>query len=153
MTFPDADKWIKACKAEVESLIEDKVYAVVDRPHHKVPVTSKWVFKRKRGISGEVEKYKARLVACGFTQEEGVDYTKTFSPPVRFEGIRMMLAETASQDLHTAHVDVTTAFLYVVLEEKVYLEIPEGMFGDADMSGKVLRLFKALYGLKQSSRM
>ena len=67
MKLLDADKWIEACKAEVDSLIENKVYEVVDRPHHMQPVTSKWVFKKKRGISGEVEKYKARLVARGFT--------------------------------------------------------------------------------------
>ena len=67
MKLPHADKWIEACKAKVDSLIENKVYAVVDRPHHKQTVTSKWVFKKKRGISGEVEKYKARVVARGFT--------------------------------------------------------------------------------------
>ena len=85
------------------------------------------MFKKKRGISGEVEKYKARPVARGFTQEEGVDFTEIFSPTVRFESIRMMLAEAASKDLHKAQMDVTTSFLYALLEEEVYLEIPEGM--------------------------
>ena len=64
-----------------------------------------------------------------------------------------MLAEAAAQDLHTAQIDVTTPFLYIALQEEVYLEILEGMFGEANMSGKVLRLSKALYGIKQSSRM
>ena len=73
-------------------------------------------------------------MAHGFTQEEVVDYTETFSPTIRFESIRMMLAEAASQDLHTAQMDVTTTFLYAALEEEVYLKIPEGMFGDVDMS-------------------
>ena len=63
------------------------------------------------------------------------------------------MAEAAAEDLHTTQMDVTTAFLYADLEEEVYLEIPEGMFDDANMEGKVLRLWKALYGLKQSSRM
>ena len=70
MKLPDGEKWKKACVAEVESLIENKVFAVVDKPAGKQIVTSKWVFKKKKGISGEVEKYKARLVARGFTQEE-----------------------------------------------------------------------------------
>ena len=152
MQSTDAAKWTEACAAEVASLIENNVYSIVDRPQHKQTVTSKWIFKKKRGMTGEVEKYKARLVARGFTQEEGIDYTDTFSPTVRFESIRIMLAETAAHGLHTAQMDVTTAFLYADLKEEVYLEIPDGMF-EAPMAGKVLRLWKALYGLKQSSRM
>ena len=151
MKLPDSAQWVEACAAEVASLVENKVFAVVDRPAHPV-ITSKWVFKKKRGLSGEVEKYKARLVARGFMQSEGIDYTETFSPTVRNESIRMMLAAAASEGMHMEQMDVTTAFLYATLEEEVYLEIPEGMF-DEDMSGKVLRLFKALYGLKQSPRM
>ena len=153
MRVQDTDAWNEACKAEVESLVENKVFQLVNRPTHKRPVTSKWVFKKKRGFIGEVEKYKARIVARGFTQEEGVDYADTFSPTVRFESITLMLAEAASKDLETSQMDVTTAFLYAELDEEVYTEIPEGMFGEEDMSGKVLLLLKALYGLKQSSRM
>ena len=123
-----------------------QVVAVVDGPRHLV-ITSKWVFKRKRGLSGEVEKYKARLMACGFMQAEGIDYSETYSPIVRFESIRLMLAAAVSEGMHMEQLDVTTAFLYANLEEEVYLEISKGMFGDA-MPGKVLRLFKALYGLK-----
>ena len=110
------------------------------------------MFKKKRGMSGEVEKYKARLVARGFMQEEGVDYTETYSPTVRFESIRMMLAAAALEGMQMEQMDVTTAFLYATLEEEVYLEITQGMF-EEDMTGKVLQLFKALYGLKQSPRM
>ena len=152
MRLPDAAKWREACAAEVASLVENKVYEVVDRPASKGVITSKWVFKKKRGITGEVEKYKARIVARGFMQEEGVDYGETYSPTVRVESIRMMLAAAASEGLHMEQLDVTTAFLYADLEEEVYLEIPEGMFSQ-EMSGKVLLLLKALYGLKQSPRM
>ena len=152
MRLPDADKWLEACAAEVASLVENKVYEVVDRPASHQVITSKWVFKQKRGMTGAVEKYKARIVARGFMQEEGVDYGDTYSPTVRFESIRMMLAAAASDGLHMEQLDVTTAFLYADLEEEVYLEIPEGMFAEP-MPGKVLRLLKALYGLKQSPRM
>ena len=68
----DSEKWVEACAAEVASLVENNVFAVVDRPTEPV-ITSKWVFERKRGLSGEVEKYKARLVARGFMQAEGID--------------------------------------------------------------------------------
>ena len=77
MKLSDAKKWMEACVAEVASLVENKVFEVVDRPASKPVITSKWVFKKKKGISGNIEKYKARLVARGFMQEEGVDYTET----------------------------------------------------------------------------
>ena len=111
MKLLDAKAWQEACKADSDSLIENKVYTIVERPTHKQPLMSKWVFKKKRGISGEVKKYEARLVALGFTQEEGFDHTETFSPTVRFESIRLMIAQVAAQDLHTAQMDVTTSFL------------------------------------------
>ena len=73
MKLPDAKSWREAMVAEVHPLIENKVYEVVDRPAYKRVVSSKGVFKKKRGISKAIEQYKARLVARGFTQEEGVD--------------------------------------------------------------------------------
>ena len=100
-----------------------------------------------------MEKYKARVVARGFMQEEGVDYTETCSPTIRLERIRLMLAAAAANGWHMEQMDVTTAFLYAELEEEVYLEISEGMFEGQDMSGKVLRLWQAVYGLKQAPRM
>ena len=127
--------------------MENKVFQIVDRPADKLFITSKWVFKKKLNMAGQVEKYKARLVARGFMQEEGIDYTETYSPTVRFESIRLMLAAAASEGQHMEQMDVTTAFLYAELREEVYLEIPEGMF-EEEMHGKVLRLYKALYGLK-----
>ena len=152
MKLPDSAQWLAACKAEVASLVDNKVFKCVERPASHPVITSKWVFKKKRNLAGEVEKYKARLVARGYMQAEGIDYTETYSPTLRFESIRLMLAVAASEGQHMEQMDVTTAFLYTDLQEEVYLEIPEGMF-DEDMGGKVLRLYKALYGLKQSPRM
>ena len=85
-------------------------------------------------------------------QAEGIDYSEAYSPIVRFESIRLMLAAAVSEGMHMEQLDVTTAFLYANLEEEVYVEILEGMFGEEKL-GKVLRLFKALYGLKQFPRM
>ena len=69
MKLPDAAQWVEACAAEVASLVENAVFEVVDRPADKPVITSKWVFKKKRGLSGQVEKYKARLVARKFMQD------------------------------------------------------------------------------------
>ena len=152
MRLPDATSWLEACAAGVAFVLENTVYEVVDKPASHEVITSKWVFKKKRGLTGVVEKYKARIVARGFMQEEGVDYGDPYSPTVRFESIRMMMAAATSNGLHMEQLDVTTTFLYADQEEEVYLEIPEGMFAEA-MPGKVLRLLKALYGLKQSPHM
>ena len=73
MKLPNAEAWKEACAAEVQSLIDNKVFEVVDRPNKKT-VTIKWVLKEKRGFSGAAEIHKARIVARGFTQEEGIDY-------------------------------------------------------------------------------
>ena len=74
------------------------------------------MFKKKLNMAGQVEKYKARLVARGCMQEEGIDYTETSAPTIRFESIRLMLAAAASEGLHMEQMDVTTAFLYAELK-------------------------------------
>ena len=146
MKLPDAAHWVEACAAEVASLVENGVFEVVDRPTEKPVIPSKWIFKKKMGLSGKVEKYKARLVARGFKQEEGVDYSETYSPTVHFEGIRMMIAAAASGEMHMEQMDVPTAFLHAELEAEVYLAFPEGMF-EAELPGKVLHLLQAIQHL------
>ena len=100
---------------------------------------------------GGLKKIKARVGAKGFGQVEGVDYDQTFSPTVRFEGIRQMVALGTSRGMKMHQMDVTTAFLYAPLEEEVYMEQPEGTVEEGD-EGKVMKLLKCLYGLKQSPR-
>ena len=149
---PEGNGWRKAFAAEVKSLNDNKVYSVVDRPSGKKVVKAKWVLRRKLLPNGELDKLKARIVAKGFTQREGIDYEETFSPTVRFESVRLMVAAAAADGLHTHQMDVTTAFLYASLEEEVYMELMEGMEGYG-IPGKVARLWRAIYGLKQASRM
>lgn len=147
----NSEKWKGAMKSEMDSLQENGVYEIVDRPAGKKVVKSKWVFRVKTNELGEVEKYKARVVAKGFSQVEGVDYDQTFSPTVRFESIRQLVAMGASKGMKMHQMDVTTAFLYAPLEEVVYMEQPEGTVEEKNQ-GKVMRLLKCLYGLKQSPR-
>ena len=90
-------------------------------------------------------------MAKGFSQVEGIDYDQTFSPTVRFESIRQLVAVGTSRGLHMHQMDVTIAFLYAPLEEEVYMEQPEGTVLEGN-EGKVMRLLKCLYGLKQAPR-
>lgn len=94
--------------------------------------------------------FKARLVAQGFSQMEGVDYNETFAPVAKFNSIRVILSIAASNDLDIQQMDVKTAFLYGVLEEEIYMRQPEGYVGED--SEKIWLLKKGLYGLKQSGR-
>ena len=107
--------------SEMASLRENGVYELVDRPKGKKVVKSKWVFQVKTNEKGEVEKYKARVVAKGYSQVEGVDYDQTFNPTVRFESIRQMVALGASKGSEIHQMDVTTAFFYAPLDEEVYM--------------------------------
>ena len=145
------EKWKEAMDSEMRSLKENGVYQLVDRPKGKKVVKSKWVLRVKTNEKGGVEKYKARVVAKGFSQVEGVDYDQTFSPTVRFESIRQLVALGASKGLQMHQMDVTTAFLYAPLEEEVFMEQPEGTVLPGD-EGKVMWLRKCLYGLKQAPR-
>ena len=151
MQGPHCEKWKKAMKSEMDSLKENGVFEIVDRPAGKKVIKSKWVFRVKTNELGEIEKYKARVVAKGFSQVEGIDYDQTFSPTVRFESIRQLVAMGASSGMRMHQMDVTTAFLYAPLEETVYMEQPEGTVEEGN-EGKVMRLLKCLYGLKQSPR-
>ena len=87
------------------------VYDLVDFPKGKKMVGFKWVYKRKCNADGGVERYKARLVATGYSQQYGLDYDKTFSPVARFESLRTILALAVQRDFHVHHMDVTTVFL------------------------------------------
>jgi len=109
------------------------------------------VFKIKQGANGEVERYKARLVARGFTQTYGVDYNETFAPVTKFTSIRCILALAALEDMEIHQMDVKTTFLNGKLEEEIYMEQLQG-FVHQGGEHLVCKLHKSLYGLKQSPR-
>jgi len=110
-------------------------------------LTTKWVFKIKRKSDGSIDKYKSRLVVRGFLQKEGVDFSETFAPVLKFETLRILFSCLLNWHIH--QMDIKAAFLYGDIEEDIYIEQPQG-FDDGTL--KVLKLKKALYGLKQAPR-
>ena len=114
-------------------------------------MSSKWIFKCKIGATGNIDRYKARLVAQGYSQRPGVDYEETFSPVVRFESLRMIAALAAQTNLQLHQMDVKTAFLNGELKETVYMKQPEG-YEEKAKEDLVCKLKRSIYGLKQSPR-
>lgn len=147
----DAKHWKEAMTSEYESFIDNNCWTLTDRSESHKPVKCKWVFKIKRGLNGELLKYRARLVAKGCTQKYGIDYEETFSPVVRYSTIRTLLALAAEYNMEIEHLDVKTAFLNGDLTETVFMEQPEG-FQIKGQEHKVYKLNKAIYGLKQASK-
>ena len=144
-------EWEEAMRAKMESLHSNEVWDLVMPPPNRKIVGSKWIFKRKVDADGTIERYKARLVAQGCTQLVGLDYEETFSPVVRFESIRFLLAMGTQNQLKLHQMDVSTAFLHGELTEEVYMRQPEG-FIEPGNEHLVCRLRRSIYGLKQSPR-
>ena len=101
-----------------QSIMKNDVWDVVPRPKGKSVVTSKWIFKIKHATDGSIEKYKARFMAHGFSQKEGIDYEETFSPVARYTSIRSVLALAAVMKWKIHQMDVKTAFLNGVVEKE-----------------------------------
>ena len=132
--------------------MKNGTWKLIVRLEKRKTVSCKWIFKVKEDISdAEPSRFKARLVARGFTQREGIDFHEIFSPVVKHASIRVILALVAIQDMYLEQMDVKTAFLHGELQEEIVMEQPEGyvMFGKED---HVCLLKKFLYGLKQSPR-
>lgn len=130
---------------EYESIMKNDIWDIVPRLKGRSVVTSKWLYKIKHGADGSIKKYKARFVACGFTQREGEDYDDIFALVARYTTIRSIVALAASQGWTLHQMDVKTAFLHGLLQEEVYIEQPPG-FEVHDRKTHVCQLKKALYG-------
>nr|GEU37418.1 putative ribonuclease H-like domain-containing protein [Tanacetum cinerariifolium] len=120
-------------------------------PKGKRAIGSKWVFRNKKDQKGIMIKNKARLVAQGHTQEEGIDYDEVFAPVARIEAIRLFLAYASFMGLMVYQMNVKSDFLYGTIKEEVYVCQPPG-FEDPDYPDKVYKVVKALYGLHQAPR-
>lgn len=141
-------EWKVAVDAEIEALKENHVWDVVLRPQNRKVIGGKWVFKAKGNAEGDVERFKARYVAQGFSQIQGLDYDKLFAPVARYDSVRLLLAISAHNKWMPRQLDIKTAFLYGVLKEEVYMELPEGH----KVENCVAKLNRCIYGLKQSPR-
>ena len=148
----DWSNWKAAMDHEMSTLEEAGTWSTVPRPAGKNIVGSKWVFRLKRKADGSIDKYKARLVARGFTQVYGVDYFDTYSPVAKLTSFRTILAVAARLDWEIESFDFNGAYLNGELDagEEIYMQAPPGY--DKGETGSVKRLHKSLYGLKQAGR-
>ena len=148
---PDWLLWKEAMDREMETLEQANTWRRVPRPDNVNIVGCKWVFHIKRNADGSINKYKARLVARGFTQVYGLDYFNTYSPVARLTSIRLILAIAARYDWDIESFDFVGAFLNGELDdnEEIYMQSPPGYDDDPH---SVKRLQKSLYGLKQAGR-
>lgn len=147
MSSDESHLWLKAMRQEVDSLNKLQTWSLSKLPANRKAIKCKWVYKKKYNSHNQVERYRARLVAKGYSQLKGIDYEETFSPVVRLDTIRFILAYVAKMDLEMVHFDVATAFLYGALDEQreLYMEQPHGFEEGTDM---VCNLNKSIYGLK-----
>jgi len=148
---PDWPKWQEAMDHEMKTLEDAGTWTDVPQPTNKNVVSSKWVFRIKHKADGTIKKYKARLVACGFTQRFGINYFDTYSPVARLASIRTILAIAARNDWEINTFDFNGAYLNGELNdnEQIYME-PPPRYGN---QGEIVKfLLKSLYGLKQAGR-
>ncbi|GKB32243.1 putative ribonuclease H-like domain-containing protein [Tanacetum coccineum] len=145
------ESWVDAMQEELLQFKIQKVWVLVDLPYGKKAIGTKWVYRNKKDERGVVVRNKARLVAQGHRQEEGIDYDEVFAPVARIEAIRIFLAFASYMGFIVYQMDVKSAFLYGKIDEEVYVSQPPG-FLDPKYPQKVYKVVKALYGLHQAPR-
>jgi hypothetical protein len=154
LTFKQAHTnphWLAAMQTEIDSIYSNNTWTLVPLPTDKRAISSRWVYKIKPGANGNPTRYKARLVARGFEQQDGIDFLDTFAPVVRWETIRILIAIAVHLNWPIHQLDVLTAFLNGILREDVYMHQPPG-FITPGAEHLVCKLHKSLYGLRQSPR-
>jgi Reverse transcriptase (RNA-dependent DNA polymerase)/Integrase core domain/Pol polyprotein, beta-barrel domain len=148
---PDGDKWLQAMKEELRSIDANNTWVLCRLPPGRKCIGSKWVFKLKKDGNNRIIKYKARVVAKGYSQVAGLDFDETFAPVVRIESVRVLLALALFYGLYILQVDAKTAFLNGNSDLDLYISQIDG-FIDKLRPNLVLKLNKSLYGLKQAPR-
>ncbi|GJW94795.1 putative ribonuclease H-like domain-containing protein [Tanacetum coccineum] len=145
------ESWVDAMQEELFAVRDTESWVLVDLPYGKKAIGTKWVYRNKKDERGVVVRNKARLVAQGHRQEEGIDYDEVFAPVARLEAIRIFLAFASYMGFIVYQMDVKSAFLYGKIDEEVYVSQPPG-FLDPKYPQKVYKVVKALYGLHQAPR-
>jgi hypothetical protein len=137
--------------SEMDSIMSNGTWEVVERPYGCKPMGCKWVLKNKFRPDGTIDKYKDRVVAKGYTQKEGEYFFDTYSPVARLTTIRVLLSLAASHGLFVHQMDVKTTFLNGEPKEEIYMDQPEG-FVVKGQERMVCKLVKSLYGLKKTPK-
>lgn len=172
----DANEWLLAMVSEVKSMLEKDVWDLVERPEGRNVIGSRMVLTNKYGPDGTLSKRKARLVARGFSQRPGMDFSETFAPVARLGSIRLAAALAANYGMSIHQIDIATAYLNGSLDEEIFMEVPENvqevlqkiidleqtgsqigntarkMLMQLESGNRVCKLKKAIYGLKQAGR-
>lgn len=138
--------WIDAMDDDMKSMVNNNVWELMELPRNCKEIGCRWVFKTKKDSTGKIERSKARLMAKDFTQKEGIDFNETFSHISTKDSFRIIIALVAHFDLELHQMDVNTAFLNGDLNEKVYMQQPEG-FVSSGNENLVCKLRKSIYGL------
>lgn len=148
---PEQDLWQAAMKEEYDTLMQNETWTLVELPAGRKPIGSKWVFKKKEDSAGNVNRYKARLVAQGFSQQFGVDYDSVFAPVATQTTLKILLTVAGHKQIKVRHLDVKGAYLHGRLKEELYMQQPKG-FQQRGKEKLVCKLQRSLYGLKQGAR-
>jgi hypothetical protein len=151
MVLRDAAFWREAVNDEMESILSNNTWVLVDLPPSSNTIGCKWVFRRKYRTDGTIQTFKVRLVAKGFRQREGIDYFDTYASVARITSIHVLIALASIYKLVVHQMDVKIAFLNVDLDEEVYMDQPEGFVLPGNEK-KVYKLVKSLYSLKQAPK-
>jgi len=141
--------WASAMSEEISALMDNQAFDIVDRPTSEKVLRSQWVLRKKYDADGNVSKFKARLVADGSVQKQGIDFEENYSPVVRLSSLRTLLAYAVENNLKAYALDFTLAYINGKLDKPVFMEIPKGFKGHFD-DNKVFLLKRSLYGLKDS---
>ncbi|GJX40721.1 retrovirus-related pol polyprotein from transposon TNT 1-94 [Tanacetum coccineum] len=136
---------------ELNQFVTNDVWSPVPPPENQTAIGTKWVFKNKLDETGIVSRNKARLVAQGYNQQEGINFDETYAPAARLESIRILLSYACAHDFKIFKMDVKSAFLNGFINDEVYVSQPPG-FVNFEKPNHVFKLKKALYGLKQAPK-
>jgi len=144
-----SEEWEVVMNEELKNLDDRNTWKILSKPENISSIGSKWAYKVKTDSAGKVIRYRARLVAQGFSQIKNIDYSETYAPVANVSLIRLLIAMSISHNWTIHHLDIKCAYLYGKLEEEVYMRLPPG---HKDYDTKVARLLRPIYGLKQSGR-